>query len=760
MAKIRLLYQKMREKLGGGVKRCALPVLDIVFLALAGIYLLYLTEESTLFYLPLPAWFEQKLLIVMAVTAFCRLVLIGGYQKKVWIGLGLGVIYYMVYRSDGYMFLLYLAVLTIGFINIDYRKILKTYLLTVGAFFAVSVIGGLSGAIPNLVYLDGADRTVRSSWGICYPTDFASYIVFILIAIWICHKSMPDWLMLILAAGSAFIAWFIAHSETSLYCSILLAALVLYHGFYRHIVLGKRKAKWLDYCANGLMSIAFPVLAMGMFALIYLYMQNNGLSSRIDVLLSGRLKYTAQVYNQYGIQAFGSPFQQLGNGFTTLPQNTYQFVDSTYPLILIRYGWMMFASTLLLWCVMTGKAIKRRDKRMALALALIAVHAISEHHFPEVNYNILFVMPLAAYPEELNDEYLMKTERVKRLIPTLVLAGAAVIMGLLLPYAISVLRTVFAAMGWIGGREKGWPVIAGGFAMLVVILLLAVCVYRLIFDRVNRRRMKKLAAVGAAVSILAICVGFVGCNRIVDRAVRENQAMVDADAEAVSIVTQNARGRVYVDVLPEVYIRRFKGISRTVFTGEDLSRKKNITVIMADAKESQILIWKGFRYCTISDQHGVYTNDQAVIDALQGAGYDIAKYFNKAFVVNLAEEAARNSLPYEQDKGIRVGENGQSLIYGPYVELYSGRYTARYELSLPENAPNRDYLLCTLRVSAQWGQNVRVEQAVHRSQFDQNGNTVVEVPFSVGNWQGVEFLAFAGENSQFYVKNITYRRTP
>ena len=87
MAKIRLLYQKMREKLGGGVKRCALPVLDIVFLALAGIYLLYLTEESTLFYLPLPAWFEQKLLIVMAVTAFCRLVLIGGYQKKVLCGI-------------------------------------------------------------------------------------------------------------------------------------------------------------------------------------------------------------------------------------------------------------------------------------------------------------------------------------------------------------------------------------------------------------------------------------------------------------------------------------------------------------------------------------------------------------------------------------------------------------------------------------------------------------------------------------------------
>ena len=53
-----------------------------------------------------------------------------------------------------------------------------------------------------------------------------------------------------------------------------------------------------------------------------------------------------------------------------------------------------------------------------------------------------------------------------------------------------------------------------------------------------------------------------------------------------------------------------------------------------------------------------------------------------------------------------------------------------------------------------------VEQVIGAEQFDEEGRLSVELPFSVYNSPGVEFLVFANEGCRLNVRGISCRKTP
>ena len=153
-------------------------LLELLFLTLVGIYLFYRVARITTFGLVFPTDFEGNLLIVMTVVAVLRLFSTPLRRWKTLAALGFALVYCLVYRSDGYRFLLFLAVMTVGLIDIDYRKILRVYVASVGIITSCAVFAGVIGAITNLVYT-GIGRGLRSAWGIAYPTDFAKLFFYI-----------------------------------------------------------------------------------------------------------------------------------------------------------------------------------------------------------------------------------------------------------------------------------------------------------------------------------------------------------------------------------------------------------------------------------------------------------------------------------------------------------------------------------------------------------------------------------------------------
>ena len=138
-------------------------LLEVLFLALAGLYMLYRISKSTTFHLIWPSWFEPGLMHGLALIALLRLLTGKLKRRETLIALAFALIYGMVYRTDGYSFLPFLGILTVGFIDIGHRKILRMYLLTAGTLFCVTVLAGYLGVITNYVRIKNG---LRSAWGL------------------------------------------------------------------------------------------------------------------------------------------------------------------------------------------------------------------------------------------------------------------------------------------------------------------------------------------------------------------------------------------------------------------------------------------------------------------------------------------------------------------------------------------------------------------------------------------------------------------
>ena len=747
----------MRDR-GQNTGRRVAWALDVLFMALTGAYLLFLAEDTTTFSLPFPAGFEKTLFIALAVAAALRLIANGPLRLELVPALAMAGLYGLVYRSDHYRFLLFMGLITVGCVGLDYRRLLKTWLMTVGVFVGVTFIAALAGAIDNFVYIKNG---IRSAWGICYPTDMASIALFAALMLWVTWKKLPDWAMLPICAACMLLSGRIARSTTSLVCGLLFFCAILYRMFEGTAMARRPGMRRVRKGVDLLLTASFPLFALAFFALMLMYHRGMHLGFKINGLLSDRLHLAVDAVRQYGLKPFGTPFDQIGAGGSMLPAAGYNFVDSSYPLILVRYGWVLLVVLGLTWAWTVRRAIRCGDRRLALAMGIIAFHAFSEHHFTECNYNLLLVMPFAAFAA--GQRAAKPARRAGRVPAALATAAICAVCALALPRALTLLRTFFEAEGLCGGGRNGWRVIA---LLLVLLAALAGAIWaarRLARAVSGREPVRRATLAGGALLLCAgvLAGGFIRADRAGAAALDAQADLLEADAPAMEIVTAAATGGVYSDVLPAAYARRFGGVAPSVFSGEELARYHGATALMPADGECNVFFHTGCLYTQISDAHALYTSDRAVIQALTDAGYHLTGYYNRVRDVDLAAEARLNGLAYDPEDGLRLEGFEGSLIYGPYYDLYDGKYTVRYDLKLTEDVPPDATIVCTLRVSAYWGQSVLLEKEVRRNQFGEDGRLTASIPFTLyDGGRGVEFLAFTGEYELVTIEGIHLSRTP
>ena len=734
--------------------------LELLFLALTGVYLFYQTCKITTLGVTWPSGFSKKLLAVMAVVAVLRLLTTKLVRWKTLAALGLAAVYMLVYRSDKYRFLQYMAVLTVGLIDIDYRKILKTYLLSTGVLYCAAVFSGMTGASTNYVYTSSG-RGLRSAWGICYPTDFATKALFLLLALWVAWRKLPDWAMLIPCVGFIWMARVIAFSWNGTICGVAFLCAILYCLFERRVIDRHPKLGWAGKGTNLVGTAAFPLFALAMFALMLIYAKGTNVGYRLDGLLSGRLELAVQAWQKHGLHAFGKRFSQYGNGFSTISPSNYNFVDSSYPLILLRYGWVMLITLALTWGWTARRAIRCGDRRLLLTLGLIAFHSFVEHHFTECEYNILLVMPLAAYTTAEAGE----TAKVDGPRGRVILAHALAVavscgaLWLIAPAALSGLRTVLEYKGLCGASGTGWKLL-GIFGGLLAFLALAVWALDRLLKALLTRRRITLPAIALALCACAGVGGWIYSSHAIDAAAAENAELIEADREALEIAVKAATGRVYSGILPSAYRRQIGGISCSVFTEDDLARNLGDTFLLPNKKERAVFLNSGSLYVEISKKHALYSGDRAVIEALTAAGYHATGYYSTARKVSLSKAALYNGLSYDKETGLKLSGKKRSMTGGPYYDLYAGKYTVTYELTLPEDAPRDDSIVCTLSITAEVGKKTLLEKEITGDQFDENGILSVGIPFSIPDIRSVCFTAETKTKKKVFIKSIRFVQTP
>ncbi|MBR3165641.1 MAG: hypothetical protein IKF16_05675, partial [Lachnospiraceae bacterium] len=434
----------------------------------------------------------------------------------------------------------------------------------------------------------------------------------------------------------------------------------------------------------------------------------------------------------------------------------YYFLDSSYAMLLIRYGWIPFATAAALWTGMGLRARRAGDQKLLCIMTVIAFHAMSEHHFPDVQYNMLLILPFASISQQ---EGLLKTDskfaerlREKRTVICCI-AGLLMAAFLAAPPVLDRLRTVFDLVG----TESGLGEILAVLWCAVLLLAAGTTGWLLCLqaERLQKRQgWNKKTLAGLALG-LAVLLGMMLVDSLVIRQADESGQINPEKAEALGQLLEAASGKVVVNREPELMHRHFPGISRSVWYGRDLARQGNTSVVV-DLEEDNIAFPRmGFRFSQISTDDAVYSNDPSVIEGLAKAGYQWTAYDAAVREVDLGAFAEFNELSLTEEGSV-VLENGKKLNHGPYLDFYAGTYRVTFDLKA-DGRTESDEPLCSLYVATLEGHSL-AEKSVGMENMSPNGTCSAELVFETSDIRYLQFPVFPAAGQTVEVSGIRFQR--
>ncbi len=285
--------------------------------------------------------------------------------------------------SSSYRMILSLTMITIGAINVPFKKIAKEYFFITFILLAVTIICSLTGVIENLQYTFEAGRGVRNSFGIVYPTDFASHVLFTMLSFMIAFEEKLNIFHSALGIVIAVVVYFFCNTRVDCVCMVLACV-----GIPVIKVLKKKKVPAIlkKICAQ-ICTWSMPIAAVVMIFLTAVYTSSSPLLSRLNQLINNRLSLGREGLDRYPITLFGQHVNMVGAGGSTTPSSDYFFVDCSYMYCLLKFGIIM---TLLI--IAAYVFIGMRYKHSGLILWFIAITALNcmiAHHLPDVAYIFL-----------------------------------------------------------------------------------------------------------------------------------------------------------------------------------------------------------------------------------------------------------------------------------------------------------------------------------------------------------------------------------
>ena len=575
-------------------------LVDWAFLLLTGIYILCQCIYNSTYVLPAYTFPDRNwflfLFYLCVIVVLARTLLSGEWKKRLPAAGIIAVIYFLSYRTGRELFLLMIPVLTVGAMGMDYRRVLKVYVIAVGSFLAVTVLCAFTGVILNIVHY--RDGHLRSSWGIAYETDFASLVLFFVLILWIALKKVPDVAIIAAALLSFVISYVIAESRTSELSSLFLLFFVLLYlasGWMRQKkTIARESESILAKAFHLLLIISFIVFAIVFFAALAAFARGGEIGLRLDGILSNRLVQTLEVYQDQGIHPFGSSYSPVGRGGSAVQPDIIYFIDSSYPLILIRYGWVLFAAVAGLWTWMGYKADRAGQTKLLYGMVIAAFHALSEHHFLDIQYNILLIMPFTALTcarkKELERE---KDRQVSsgRWSKTVAMLLALTVLCCTAPAGLSRLRTVFFVWGVASVEEE--------LRAIAWIVLIVVAISGFLFGSIRLASGMKHHDHPIGKTILLPIISFsvlLGIaavdSRTIHSAAGRFTEIIEKESVPLQTMIASAEGKVYVEDAPELYRVHFPEISRSAWQGDDLARLRNASVVVnTDEDRPRFKIW-------------------------------------------------------------------------------------------------------------------------------------------------------------------------
>lgn len=393
-------------------------ILDTIYLLIMGMYLIRQFFDTTMFHLDWPGWYLSG--VRAAIILYMVLKILNKGYKNVWevfIDSGVMACMIMIYLSTGYGFFIDIGFLIIEARRVPYKKILMTC-FAIGVFImAVTILGALTGCIEDLIYADG--KRLKHAMGIVYTTDFGAHIFFLLSVYLVIREKTPGIILNIIFVVVSYLLYRISGTRCSSGCILLLVIGGIYVKYTNRVLTDPlRESKWnkmklrIIQLFDSCIALMAPFCAFVMFFLTINHSQEDFILGRLNNLFSGRLRFGKEAIETYGINLWGTAFNMIGAGGGDIVNPGYNFIDSSYIMILVRYGFVLFVITLIGFVWLSFRAIKYGKRMLLLTLSIIMVQCTLEHHLLEIAYNSFFLLFFSEIVK--NENLLVESQKVEK----------------------------------------------------------------------------------------------------------------------------------------------------------------------------------------------------------------------------------------------------------------------------------------------------------------------------------------------------------
>lgn len=360
-------------------------VWEVIYLIMLAFYVGVNVLTSTMFEIAWPAYFFQTFRSICVTLVIIRLIIIKEIPKKKFIAMVvISFVFLMSHYMSGYGLPIDLLILVLGAYNVDFRKILKTYIAVWSVLLVITIIGAMTGLAENLVYYQGT--RVRMALGICYPTDLAAYVAYLMITFLCVREKYISYIEIGGMFALAIITFYITDARTDFAVMLLLIILVLIVKIFENKVdLLMKKGNKVVVC----IPILFCLISWIVTAA---FNETNEFLVRLDQgFLSNRLSLGKNAIDNYGIRMFGQYIIEHGLGGSLEWPEFYNFIDCSYISIAIKYGIVILVTIFIFIIVSICRAYKEKRYMIVLAILIVCLQSIMEHHLIQYWYNPLII---------------------------------------------------------------------------------------------------------------------------------------------------------------------------------------------------------------------------------------------------------------------------------------------------------------------------------------------------------------------------------
>lgn len=731
-------------------------IINVMVLVICGVYFAHLTLGNSSFSVQLTDGQLSVLLVLLYfVDIFkCLKAVINRDLKSLLLFLVVFVISICSYLAGNYQFILFISAIMIALYDIDYDKIISMQLFSVGLIILIAVLASQLGIIMNTCFVTDKASGLRNSCGFVYPTVFASVILYFCLFSWIKKKKCSDWLMLIPGLLSFYVGYFVTSSRTSALCSLVFIVAIVIYNLCKLLPQNNHVLKLIRNIFVFLLYLSFGLFAIITFITSLMYYYHVPIAEQINTLMSTRVSLAVSGAVKYGIHPFGSNFELIGG---TASAAQYNFIDNSYALMFIRYGWVYFVLVAYLWFVTIHKVVKSGNYKMAIVMAIIAFHCLSEQYYTEINFNLFLVLPFAKYAKFENDDVSIM-DNVSVILTSIVVIALSLIC---LPSVFSYLRTFISITNLTNANRYQQYIcifVLGLVGILLVGLVYSIC------STIRSIIKKEYHTKTIIILISCLFLSFIlpqYKDTIFQINYDEYLEIFQTEEEIIDDIKQAKTGNLYSLDAPEYYNRYFKGFSGNIMYGEEIANEKNATVVADIDFDSDGYIYNGFKWMQISDRHAIYTNDASVINALESKGYQLDTIYSKENTLDIVGLGTMNGIISNENNQLIIESNHTSISTSPYIYLHAHTYAFTFNMSglssVTGEAISPDQPIAKLSFSYADDESVFSEIDIYPS-FDENGYYNCEAQIYSYRMSNVYFTLEPVNNSSFWLNSVSYKK--